>query len=174
MTSYFTATVFHRHNRQLRTLMLESQAWISLRDLGRLMGVSFNERTALKLDPDQRRTVWLESAGQYEKGLIVSESGAYALLVHHHVPENRALRRWFTYAVLPVLRATEQNQPAHLPEPSQLAWKGAQLALLQWQDEAWIKLRDVPAVLEAPQVKRVGRGWYGALGLWLARIKGRT
>ena len=54
-------TTFLRHNRQLRTLLLESQAWFCARDFSRLMGWPLNERTTRKLDVDQRRVMVLSN-----------------------------------------------------------------------------------------------------------------
>jgi len=83
-------TTFHRHNRPLRTLLLESEVWFCARDLGRLMGWPLNERTTRKLDADQRRVVTLVNGQGEEEALVVSESAVYALLTYHYHGENRA------------------------------------------------------------------------------------
>jgi prophage antirepressor-like protein len=64
--------------------MLDSQAWFCLQDTARLMGRPLDERATLKLDPDQRRTAWLSANGQWSKQLLISESGLFAMLVHHY------------------------------------------------------------------------------------------
>lgn len=151
MTQYFEPTLFIRHGRSLQTLMLESQAWFCLRDLGRLMGYPLNERMTQKLDPDQRRSVWLRSAGQLQETAMISESGVFAMLVFHYIPENRGLRQWLSNEVLPTLRDAQQSSPANIPNLSAIRWPGLSLSLLFWQNEPWIKLRDVPDVLEVPQ-----------------------
>lgn len=163
-TSHFPATLFTRHHRALRAIFTESQAWFCLADLARLMGQTLGERSALKLDADQRRVVWLQANGDWQKQLMVSESGAFALLVHHYVPENRALRQWLTHEVLPALHgasgATLDN-----PKLSHLQWPGTSLSVMQWRDEAWVRLRDMPTVvaeIPAPQEH----------GLW-HRVKAR-
>ena len=74
MTDYFTPTVFVRHNRFIHTLMIESQAWFCVQDLGRMMGRSLDERMARKLDSDQFRYVWLQHSGTVKETLMVSES----------------------------------------------------------------------------------------------------
>jgi prophage antirepressor-like protein len=99
----FEPTTFLRHNRQLRTLLLETQVWFSARDLSKLIAWPMNERTTSKLDPDQRRTLILSSHGVMEEELMLSESGVYAMLVHHYHPENRSLRQWITNDVPQVL-----------------------------------------------------------------------
>lgn len=144
----FEPLLFLRHQRMLRALMLEEQGWFCLQDLARLMGKALDQRSIYKLDPDQYRTAWLLASAQWSKQILISESGAYAMLVHHYVPENRALRRWLTHEVMPALREAPQT---HQPSLSVMQWPGKSLCLLQWQNEQWIKLRDMPDVLPAPQ-----------------------
>ncbi|MBN6713068.1 Bro-N domain-containing protein [Pseudomonas capsici] len=144
-TDHFEATLFVRHHRMLRAIHSEAQAWFCLADLARLMGQTLGERSALKLDADQRRIVWLQANGKWQKQLMVSESGAFALLVHHYVPENRALRQWLTHEVLTVLHAP-QNMTLDNPRLSHWQWPGTSLSVMQWRDEPWIRLRDMPNV----------------------------
>jgi len=80
---HFIPTVFTRHNRFLHAIMQANQAWFCVQDLGRLMGRPLDQRLTLKLDPDQRQYVWLLKNGKTVESLMVSESGMYALLVHH-------------------------------------------------------------------------------------------
>ncbi|MFJ4141469.1 Bro-N domain-containing protein [Pseudomonas sp. NPDC089734] len=150
-TDHFEATLFSRHHRMLRAIFTEAQAWFCLADLARLMGQTLGERSVLKLDTDQRRVVWLQANGKWQKQLMVSESGAFALLVHHYVPENRALRQWLTHEVLPVLHSG-QNVTLDNPRLSHLQWPGTSLSVMQWRDESWIRLLDMPHVIsEIPQ-----------------------
>ncbi|MCW8276922.1 Bro-N domain-containing protein [Pseudomonas sp. PCH199] len=146
--SFITPTVFTRHNRFLHAFMQDQQAWFCVQDLGRLMGKPLNERLTLKLDPDQRRSVWLLKDGKTIETLMVSESGMYALLVHHFVPENRNLRQWLSNEVVPMLRdshaATAQDQPSL----SALHWAGITVPLLHYQHHAWIKWRDMPDLMQ--------------------------
>lgn len=144
-------TTFIRHNRQLRTLRLESQAWFCARDFGRLMGWPVDERTTRKLDADQRRVVVLSNHYGPEEALMVSESGIYAMLVHHCHAENRDLRRWVTHEVVPCLR---ERSPLNddVPSLSQLQWPELSVCLLNWQAEPWIRLRDMPRLLPLGQL----------------------
>ncbi len=139
--------VFTRQNLSLHTLLLENQPWFCARDLGRLMGWFLDERTTRKLDEDQRRTIKLLFHGQPEEMLMISESGAYALLVYHYTPGNRLLRSWLTHEVVPTLRDEWQPQTAERPMLSMLDWPEMSLNLLHWQDEGWIRLRDMPYLL---------------------------
>src|SRR5476649_2903770 len=112
---HFTPTVFARHNRFLHALMQDNQAWFCVHDLGRLMGRPMDERLTLKLDPDQRRTVRLLKSGNTVESLMVSESGMYALLVHHFIPENRNLRQWLSNEVIPMLRDSNAASVDNIP-----------------------------------------------------------
>jgi prophage antirepressor-like protein len=126
MTDCFEPQVFIRHHRQLRALQLDHQAWFCLQDTARLMGKSLDERSLRKLDPDQHRTAWLNNDGQWSKQTLISESALFAMLVHHYVPENRALRHWLTHEVLPALR---EGPGSYLQEASsrRASWKKAGL-----------------------------------------------
>jgi len=144
---YFTPTAFTRHNRFLHAFMQNNQAWFCAQDLGRLMGTPLNERLTLKLDPDQRRTVWLRKDGRTVETRMVSESGMYALLIHHFVPENRHLRQWLSNEVIPSLREAQSDPAQNLPSLSSLHWAGVTVPLLHYQQQAWIKWRDMPDLM---------------------------
>jgi len=143
----YVPTVFTRHNLHLHALLLENQAWFCARDLGRLMGLYLDERATRKLDEDQRRTLKLLFHGQPVEMLMVSESAVYALLVYHYAPENRLLRGWLTHEVVTTLRDERQSRTADRPLLSLLDWPEMSLNLLHWQDEGWIRLRDMPYLL---------------------------
>jgi prophage antirepressor-like protein len=164
----FAPTLFHRHNRPLHALLLENQPWFCARDLGRLIGWPLNERTLRKLDADQHRLITLEYHSGPESELMVSESGLYALLVHHYHAENRGLRQWITNEVVPVLRGEALAFDDRSPNLSLLQWPGLSVSLLHWRSEPWIRLRDMPMMLPHPCMQiesgsqRVGRPWWRA------------
>jgi prophage antirepressor-like protein len=157
MPTALRPTIFHRHNRPLRTLLLESQVWFCARDMGRLMGWPLNERTTRKLDADQRRVVALVDAGGEVDELMVSESAVYVLLVHHYHVENRGLRQWITNEVVPCLRDEWVVPQEGSPCVSFLQWPGLSVSMLHWRSEPWIRLRDMPRVLEVDEVRSVAR-----------------
>lgn len=155
-------TVFNRHNLSLHALLLENQPWFCARDIGRLMGVHLSERMVNKLDKDQRRVLWIKYFRQPEKQLMLSESGVYALLVYHYVPGNRLLREWLTHQVVPALRDAGQSDNSDRPMLSLLDWPEMSLSLLHWQNEGWIRLRDMPYLLhDQPQRRaKVAKPWW--------------
>jgi prophage antirepressor-like protein len=147
MSDPYTPTIFIRQNLNLHALLLENQPWFCARDLGRLMGFHLSDRIVSKLDEDQRHTLLIDYHGQPEKRLMISESGAYALLVYHYAPGHRLLREWLTHQVVPALRDARQSKNADRPMLSLLDWPEMSLSLLHWQDEGWIRLRDMPYLL---------------------------
>ncbi|WP_028694717.1 BRO-N domain-containing protein [Pseudomonas cremoricolorata] len=160
MTNLHSPTLFTRHNRPLHTLWLESQAWFCARELGRLSGRFFDEHCLRKLDPDQCRVVQLLRYGQCAQTTMVSESGAYTLLAHHHVPENRHLRWWLTHEVVAVLRGGQPEGMGDAPQLGRMCWPGGRSAtLLYWQSEPWMRMRDMPVMLagEADLPEAVGK-----------------
>ena len=162
MSDLFSVTVFTRHNLPLHALLLENQPWFSARDIGRLMGFHLSERMVNKLDKDQHRTLWVEYYRQPEKQLMLSESGVYALLVYHYAPGNRLLREWITHQVVPALRDAELSDNSDRPMLSLLEWPEMSLSLLHWQDEGWIRLRDMPYLLldHTQQQMPVAKQWW--------------
>ncbi|AWY40817.1 phage antirepressor protein [Pseudomonas putida] len=140
----FDPAIFTRHNLALHALLLENQPWFCARDIGRLMGIHLSDRMVSKLDKDQRRICWIEYFRKPEEQLMLSESGVYALLVYHYIPGNRLLREWLTHQVVPALRDAEPSKNSDRPMLSVLDWPEMSLSLLHWQDEGWIRLRDMP------------------------------
>ncbi|POA48183.1 phage antirepressor protein [Pseudomonas sp. MPR-ANC1] len=161
----FASTTFSRQKLFLHALLVENQPWFCARDIGRLMGVHLSDRMLKKLDKDQRRVLWIEYFRQPEKQLMFSESGVYALLVYHYVPGNRLLREWLTHQVVPALRDAEHLGNSDRPMLSLLDWPEMSLSLLHWQDEGWIRLRDMPLLLsdQTPRKAMTMKPWWRRL-----------
>ncbi|MHA6193529.1 BRO-N domain-containing protein [Pseudomonas wadenswilerensis] len=167
MTDLHEPTLFSRNNRPLHTLWLESQAWFCAHELGRMMGRHLDSRRIRRLDQDQQRSVLLLRYGHYVETLMVSESGAYALLAQQYVPENRHLRHWLTHEVVAVLRDGLEAKADAEPRLGQMRWGEARVvSFLYWQSEPWVRLRDMPVVVDEPGLgvqagRRRWRGWVG-------------
>jgi prophage antirepressor-like protein len=160
-TDTFEPTLFIRHHRMLRAITLDAQAWFPLIDIARLMGIRLCERSTLKLDADQRRMAWLLTSGHWEKCLMISESGVYALLIHHYIPENRALRRWLAQDVLPALDA-ERSKTG--PASVEMRWQGGVMNALRWRGELWLKMRDLPELVQVQGETIRGSFWARLVG----------
>ncbi|WEL54445.1 hypothetical protein PZ739_21800 [Pseudomonas kermanshahensis] len=97
-----------------------------------------------KLDTDQHRSVPLLRNGQYQQTTMVSESGAYTLLAHHPIPENRHLRWWLTHEVVAVLPDKQADDVEGVPQLGQVCW----------QSEPWVRMRDMPVVMAREVAER--------------------
>ena len=159
MIEPLVSTLFLRHGNCLRALLVENQAWFCAQDLGRLMGRNLDERMSRKLDPDQRKTMLVDAYGIAKEQLMISESGVYALLVYHYCPEYRLLREWLTHQVVPMLRDARPSRAVERPTLSVLDWPNMSLCMLHWQDESWIRLRDMPCVLAEDSLSERGSWW---------------
>ncbi len=159
MSEPLIPTLFTRHNIYLHALLVENQAWFCAHDLGRLMGKYLDERMSRKLDADQRQMMFVYAHGVAEERLMVSESGVYALLVYHYCPEYRLLREWLTHQVVPALRDARLSRAVERPTLSVLDWPKMSLSMLHWQDEPWIRLRDMPCVLADGPFNRRESWW---------------
>ncbi|MDF3932389.1 BRO-N domain-containing protein [Pseudomonas citronellolis] len=140
-------TLFTRHKRQLRALLLEDQCWFCARDLGRLMGVaSLEERVLRNLDDDQHRRAWLRDGnGEYDDELLLSESAVYATLIHFFHPENRCIRQWLTREVIPALRDSHRHDTRQ-PRRETLHGPTQALTVLHWQGLLWVPYHHWPQV----------------------------
>lgn len=157
---HFTPTVFSRYNKPLHAVWLESQAWFCARDFGRLIGRYLDEHALRKLDADQTRTVSLLQYGVHQETLMVSESGIYTVLVHHYLPENRNLRHWLTHEVITVLRDSQHPTDETVPNLTTWTWPGLALNVLHWHDDQWVRMKDLPSILDSsPRKSPVQTSW---------------
>lgn len=160
--NYLTPHAFTRHKLHLHALLLQNQPWFSARDLSRLLRIHLNDRQLRKLDPDQHQTARVLIYGIIENTLLISESGVYALLVYHYCPEYRALREWLTHEVIPTLRDAQHPTTTERPQLSLLSWPQMSLSLLHWNNQPWIRLQDVPQMMNERAQARcltVGSWW---------------
>ncbi len=154
-------TVFTRHQRSLRALMLEDQPWFAARDLGGLMGCPAEHFIQHRLDADLRRQVRLQTHSGEEDTWLVSEAGFFALLTRYRHPENRSLRQWITTEVIPALRGP--TLPAQHPRRSLLRWESRDIALLEWNDQLWVRYTDVPQLLQLKPATPPRTKWWHSL-----------
>lgn len=150
MTRLHTPTLFFRHKLPLHGVFVEGQCWFSAQDFGRLMGRHLAERMIRKLAMDQYCWMELNIADITDTTLMISESGLYTLLAMHHIPENRHLRAWLTHRVVPVLNRAALVTNAETPQLRILEWPDKQLHVMQWRNEPWVRLRDLPLLATAP------------------------
>lgn len=136
-----TPTLFFRHKRRLRALLIEGQPWFVGHDLAKLISASREDRVGRNLDADQVCRLMVQGDhGLAEEMELISESGLYASLIYFHHPENRCIRQWITHTVVPSLRAAPQASDER-PQRRLLRWERQQLSVLDWQGQVWGRCR---------------------------------
>jgi len=141
--------------------MLENQPWFAARDLGGLIGHDAEHYAAHRLDPDLRLKVRLQTQAGEEDAWMLSEGGFHFLLTRFRHPENRSLRQWITNEVIPALRGP--TLPIQHPRRSLLRWESRDIALLEWNDQLWIRYSDVPQLLQPKRDTTFRAGWWRSL-----------
>ncbi|OQR34300.1 hypothetical protein BWR15_09905 [Pseudomonas sp. T] len=156
-----TSSVFMRHQRPLRALMLENQPWFAASDLGGLMGCPVEHFTEHRLDADLKRRERLQTQSGEQDTWLVCEAGFFNLLSRYRHPENRSLRQWITHEVIPALRGP--TLPVQHPRRSLLRWESRDIALLEWNDQLWVRYSDVPQLLQPKTATAPRSGWWRSL-----------
>jgi prophage antirepressor-like protein len=157
--------LFIRQKKHMHAICLEGQVWFCARDLGYLMGIFLDEHRARKLAPDQRKTILLERYGVAQETLMISESGVYALLLYQHGAHNGPLREWLEHHVVQALRDRDQVPTSQRPVRGLMHWPNMTLSLLNWQNESWIRVRDMPEILLERSRQNAGKtaSWWRRL-----------
>ena len=161
-SSFPTPLYFIRNRRQLRALLIDDQVWFILSDFCRLAGYPHVERMANRLADDQVRTEQLPTEDDLVLDyVLVSESGVYQALILYNTDRTAsdALRRWISGTVVPLVRSQfTANGPRHV----QLQFEKQCLGVLDWQDQLWMSVGDLPRVVggHSPIAGRTGwRDW---------------
>jgi len=98
--------LFHYQDREVRTVVINTQPWFVTADVCAVLGIS-NHRDALSgLDDDEKGVVTVDTPGGQQQVTIISEAGLYSLILRSRKPEAKAFKRWVTHEVLPAIRKT--------------------------------------------------------------------
>jgi prophage antirepressor-like protein len=155
-----TPLPFLRNRRTLRALLIDDQVWFLLSDFCRVTGYTHEDRLAMRLADDQiRQERLLTEDGLELDYVLLSESAVYQALVTFNVPDDGALRRWISGTVVPQVRSQfNAAGPRHM----ELQFERQCLRVLDWQDDLWVSVGDLPRMLgrRSPIAGRSGwRGW---------------
>ena len=120
---------FHHHLfGDIRTMMNEKgETFFVGKDVAQALGYS-NTRDALAkhVDEDDKTTVAIRDTGSNYKsnGVIINESGLYALVLSSKLPQARQFKRWVTNEVLPqIARTGGKHAFSFTPEADTVAQK---------------------------------------------------
>lgn len=115
---------FNFNDNAVRAIDRDGTPWFSAADVCAALGVKNYRDSVAHLDEDERGVVSTDTparnqhgliAGQFEKMLVVNESGLYALVLRSRKPEARKFIKWVTSEVLPAIRKTGKYERPHNP-----------------------------------------------------------
>lgn len=154
MHEALTPTLFTRHGRTFRALLIDDQAWFLAADLAALLGCRQTaERIAKRLADDQQRSEWLFTPNGIKESLLIDESALYATLTRDRHPENESLRSWITRRVLPELRNSARTDHG-TPRFGTMHWKASGVQVIHWQGKLWLALEDLPKVIRTDSLRQ--------------------
>lgn len=151
--------IFTYTNYQVRTIMIDNQAWFVCSDVCTVLNIANPTQAAQSLDDDEYRLVPAAlcntEARPQDMINVISLAGLYSLILRSRKPEAKAFKRWVTHDVLPAIQKTgSYGQPAQPQIPQtyaealqlaadqarQIESQNEQLAVAAPKVEAWDKL----------------------------------
>lgn len=106
-------TIFENDNfGKIRMVEEKGEPWFVLADLCKVLELSNPSKVAQRLDEDERSNFKL---GRQGYGVVVNESGMYAVILRSDKPQAKPFRKWVTSEVLPSIRKTG-NYTVHQTE----------------------------------------------------------
>ncbi len=97
-------TVFNNQQfGEVRAIEINSESWFVLADVCKVLELSNPSKVAQRLDADERSNFKL---GRQGNGVIINESGLYAVILRSDKPQAKPFRKWVTSEVLPTIRKT--------------------------------------------------------------------
>lgn len=91
-------------NKPVRTLNLNGEPWLVLRDVCEVLGLGNSRMVADRLDEDEKGVSQIDTLGGVQNATIISESGLYNVILRSDKPEAKPFRKWVTAVVLPSIR----------------------------------------------------------------------
>lgn len=91
---------------RIRITEKEGRLLFIAKDLCECLGITNHRDAVMRLDDDEREVGKADTHGGTQGMLMVSESGAYNLIMRSNKPEARRFRKWVTADVLPTIRKT--------------------------------------------------------------------
>lgn len=97
-------TIFNNQQfGEIRVIEQNGEPWFVLADVCKVLELSNPSKVAQRLDVDERSNFKL---GRQGNGVIINESGLYAVILRSDKPQAKPFRKWVTSEVLPTIRKT--------------------------------------------------------------------
>lgn len=96
--------VFNYEGNEIRTIQIDGEPWLVLKDVCAALGISKYRDVANRLDNDEREPIRVDTLGGVQEMICISESGFYSVILRSDKPEAKKFKRWVTHVVLPAIR----------------------------------------------------------------------
>ena len=90
----------------VRTILIDKEPYFVGKDVAEILGYTNPQKAIRDHVDDEDRTVNESFTVNGTKGLLINESGLYALIVASKLPAAKKFKRWVTSEVLPAIRKT--------------------------------------------------------------------
>ena len=90
----------------VRTVLIDKEPYFVGKDVAEILGYTNPQKAIRDHVDDEDRTVNESFTVNGTKGLLINESGLYALIVASKLPAAKKFKRWVTSEVLPAIRKT--------------------------------------------------------------------
>ena len=90
----------------VRTVLIDKKPYFVGKDVAEILGYTNPQKAIRDHVDDEDRTVNESFTVNGTKGLLINESGLYALIVASKLPAAKKFKRWVTSEVLPAIRKT--------------------------------------------------------------------
>ncbi|WP_455646629.1 phage antirepressor KilAC domain-containing protein [Leuconostoc sp.] len=98
-------TVFNFEANEVRTVIIENEAWFVGKDVADTLGYSASRNALSKhVDNDDKLTHQISASGQKREMVLINESGVYSLIFGSKLESAKRFKKWVTSEVLPAIR----------------------------------------------------------------------
>lgn len=98
--------VFIFKNNNVRSLIINDEPWFVGKDVAEVLGYSNPQKAIRDHVEKEDRGVNESFTVNGTKGILINESGLYALILSSKLPQAKEFKRWVTSEVLPSIRRT--------------------------------------------------------------------
>lgn len=115
-------TVFDFEANQVRTVIIENEAWFVGKDVADTLGYSQAAKAIrTHVDTDDKGVSVLDTPGGKQQMTIINESGVFALIFGSELESAKRFKKWVTSEVLPSIRKTGSYTAKPMSELEQIA-----------------------------------------------------
>ena len=93
-------------DKQIRTVVIESEVWFVGKDVATVLGYVSTKDMTRRLDEDEKGRHLVPTLGGDQQLNIINEAGLYSAILGSRKQEAKSFKKWVTSVVLPTIRKT--------------------------------------------------------------------